>query len=230
MDINPVTPRVTLRTEVGERLRQAIIERQLAPGSKLTESRLAQEFGVSRAPMREAISALVEEGLLVAKPYAGYYVQSLNEQSLRDLYDMRRVLETFAFELVWPKRDEAFRAALHQRHEALLQILLQDDKFAAIKAELHLHGTAFDFCGNELLVSTWRSLSGRLQLYWSLHQDIHGRKGARLDAHESYVALACGDDWQAMREDIAEHVYRGVEKVVESVKIHQGLIAPAKRT
>ena len=225
MDITPLIPRVTLRTEVGERLRKAIIERQLPPGSKLTESRLAQEFGVSRAPMREAISALVEEGLLVARPFAGYYVQSLNEQSLRDLYDMRRVLETFAFELVWPKRDEAFRAALHHRHEALLQ----DDKLAAIKAELHLHGTAFEFCGNELLMSTWRSLSGRLQLYWSLHQDIHGRKGARLDAHESYVALACGEDWQAMRDDIAEHVHRGLEKVVESVKIHQGLAAPAKK-
>lgn len=225
MKIEPVTPRITLRTEVGERLRQAILEREIAPGSKLIESRIAQDFGVSRAPLREAISALVEEGLLISKPYAGYYVQSLSEQSLRDLYAMRKVMETFAFELLWPQRNELFFNTLKQRHEVLKATILRQEKLPAIKAELSLHATAFEFCGNEILLNTWRNLSGRLQLYWSLHQDIHGRKGARMDAHDSFVALACADSWDKMREDIAEHVQRGLEHVVLSVKAQQKVSA-----
>ncbi len=221
MKIEPLPIRTTLRSEVGERLRQAILERETPPGSKLIESRVAQEFGVSRAPLREAISALVEEGLLISKPYAGYFVQTLTEQSLRDLYAMRKVMETFAFELVWPQRNALFRATLLQRHEALKVLIQRQEKLPAIKAELSLHGTAFEFCGNEILLNTWRILSGRLQLYWSLHQDIHGRKGAKIDGHDSFVDLACGNSWEDMRDDITEHVQRGLEHVILSLKTYQ---------
>lgn len=218
MGILPVKPRTLLRDEVGERLRTAILEREFEPGSKLVESRVAQMLGVSRAPLREAICALVEEGLLVAKPFAGYYVQSLTVRGLEELYAMRRVLETFAFESLWPRRTDAFKSALEKRKAALLDAITSGSKIAAIQTELELHGTVFEFCDNELLMTMWRGLSGRLQLYWALHQDVHGRKGARLDAHDDYVALAKGSDLDAMRAEIAEHVQRGLVNVLASLK------------
>ncbi|MFM0089286.1 GntR family transcriptional regulator [Paraburkholderia sediminicola] len=218
MGILPVKPRTLLRDEVGERLRTAILEREFEPGSKLVESRVAQMLGVSRAPLREAICALVEEGLLIAKPFAGYYVQSLTVRGLEELYTMRRVLETFAFEHLWPQRSEAFKAELERRKAALLDAIESGSKIAAIQKELELHGTVYEFCDNELLMTMWRGLSGRLQLYWALQQDVHGRKGARLDAHDDYVRLAKGDDLEAMRAEIDDHVQRGLVNVLASLK------------
>jgi DNA-binding GntR family transcriptional regulator len=214
----PVKPRTLLRDEVGERLRTAILEREFEPGSKLIESRAAQTLGVSRAPLREAICALVEEGLLIAKPFAGYYVQSLTTRGLDELYTMRRVLETFAFEHLWARRSQVFKDELDRRHDLLIDAIASGSKISAIRAELALHGTVFEYCDNELLMTMWRALSGRLQLYWAIHQDVHGRKGALTDAHEEYVALAKGSDLDAMRAEITDHVQRGLVNVQASLK------------
>ncbi|WP_315709386.1 GntR family transcriptional regulator [Brenneria uluponensis] len=218
--ISPIAQRPTKRSEVGERLREAILSGFLKPGVKLVESQIAKDFGISRAPLREAISALVEEGLIINEPFGGYYIQTLSEQSLRDLYGMRRVLETFAFETIWHKRTQMFCDDLLRRNEALKTCIRSGDKAKAIKAELSLHGAVFERCGNALLLNVWRGLSGQLQLYWSMHQESHGRAGAKLDAHEEYVALACGDDFELMRSEISEHVQRGLEKVVTSLEAH----------
>jgi DNA-binding GntR family transcriptional regulator len=220
--ISPIPQRLTKRSEVGERLREAILSGFLKPGAKLVESQIAKDFGISRAPLREAISALVEEGLIINEPFGGYYVQALSESSLRDLYGMRRVLETFAFETLWPKRTQMFYEDLKARNESLKAYIMAGDKPGAIKAELSLHGAVFETCGNALLLNTWKSLSGQLQLYWSLHQESHGRSGAKLDAHEDYVSLACGDSFEKMKDEISDHVQRGLEKVVVLLKAHQG--------
>jgi len=216
--ILPVKPRTLLRDEVGERLRTAILEREFEPGTKLVESRVAQMLGVSRAPLREAICALVEEGLLVAKPFAGYYVQSLTVRGLEELYSMRCVLETFAFESLWPRRTEAFRRELEKRKKVLLDAIASESKIEAIRTELELHGTVFEYCDNELLMTMWRGLSGRLQLYWALQQEVHGRKGARTDAHDDYVSLAQGDDLNALKAEISDHMQRGLTNVLASLK------------
>ncbi|MFP8966144.1 GntR family transcriptional regulator [Pokkaliibacter sp. CJK22405] len=222
MNISPIAPRSTLRTEVGEKLRKAILDRELAPGSKIVESKLATLFGVSRAPLREAISALVEEGLIIHEPFSGYFVQSLTEQSLRDLYGIRRVLECFAFECIWDKRTPAYFYELERRSAVLTAAITSGDRLAAIEAELALHGTVYEYCGNELLLGMWRGLSGRLQLYWSLHQEVHGRKGAKLDGHDDYIAFSKADDINLIRQEVVEHVERGMEQVLQSVRTHNG--------
>ncbi len=218
VEMLPIKPRTLLRDEVGQRLRNAILEREFEPGSKLIESRVAQMLGVSRAPLREAICALVEEGLLVAKPFAGYFVQSLTARGLEELYAMRRMLETFAFEQLWDRRTQEFKDALNRRKDVLLSAIASESKLSAIQAELDLHGTVYEYCDNELLMTTWRGLSGRLQLYWALQQEVHGRKGARRDAHDDYVALAQGDDLDAMRSEIADHVQRGLTNVLATIE------------
>lgn len=219
--ISPISQRPTKKSEAGERLREAILSGLLRPGAKLVESQLAKDFGISRAPLREAISALVEEGLIINEPFGGYYVQSLSESGLRDLYGMRRVLETFAFETLWAKRTSAFHADLQRRNEVLKVYINAGDKPGAIKAELSLHGAVFEHCGNALLLNTWKSLSGQLQIYWSIHQETHGRSGAKLDAHEDYVSLAGGDSFELMKNEITDHVQRGLENVVASLNALQ---------
>lgn len=165
MSFKRIDQRVTIRHKVQQTLREAILNGDLEPGSKLIESRLATEFGVSRAPVREAISALVEEGFVEAVPFDGYFVQSFTAQDLKDLYEMRKGLECLAFEIVWPKRNVAFFSELDRRNNILKEAIISENRPKAIKAELAVHATVYEYANNKLLLSAWKTLSGRLQVY-----------------------------------------------------------------
>ena len=202
-------PKSTFRHHIAARLRAAILAGEIAPGAQLVESTLATQFNVSRGPLREALRQLDEEGLLVTVPYTGTHVISLSVEDVREIYSMRIMLERFAFEQAWDKRDDAFRRELRRRKDALTATIDAGDDAASILAELDLHGLVYEASGHRLLQRAWQSLRGRLQLYWAAHHRAHGTRGPRRDSHNSYVRAALGNSLDDMRAEIASHMGRG---------------------
>ena len=90
-----LTPRA-LYQEVAEELRQRIFRRELEPGSWIDELRIAEEFGISRTPLREALKVLAAEGLVTMKVRRGAYVTEMSEKDLRDVYHLLSLLESDA--------------------------------------------------------------------------------------------------------------------------------------
>ena len=90
-----LTPRA-LYEEVAELLRQRIFKRELEPGSWIDEVKLAQEYGISRTPLREALKVLAAEGLVTMKVRRGAYVTEVSEQDLADVYHLLSLLESDA--------------------------------------------------------------------------------------------------------------------------------------
>lgn len=207
-------PRSTFREQIALRLREAIMNGTLAPGSQVIESKLASEFGVSRGPLREAIRELINEGLLVSRSYTATSVLELSTEDVREIYSIRTMFETSAFELIWDRRDEVFASELRHRHALLLEAIDRDDDEGSIVAELALHSLVFETTGNRLLMSLWDTLRGRIQMYWAAHHRAHGRQGPKRAAHDDYVGLALGDSLEAMKHEIVEHMRRGA-KVTE---------------
>jgi DNA-binding GntR family transcriptional regulator len=203
--------RLTLRDQVVETLRNAILQGKLPPGAPVVEATLAREFSVSRGPLREAMRQLIEEGLLVTVRYTGTTVTQLSIEDIREIGSMRGLLEAFAFELVWDRRDGSFAAELRRRHDVLTTAILEEDEIGSIVAELDLHSLVYEVSGHSLLQATWKGLRGRLQLYWSAHHRAHGLLGPQLNAHEGYVAMALGDDLAAMKAEISDHMRRGMQ-------------------
>jgi DNA-binding GntR family transcriptional regulator len=93
--LNIVLP-MTRRARVVQTLRNFILSGQLAPGTQLVESKLANRFGVSRSSIREAVRELVDHGLLVYRPYAGTFVVNLDERAMTELFSLRGALDVFA--------------------------------------------------------------------------------------------------------------------------------------
>lgn len=89
-------PRSTFASIVTERLRAAIVNGSLEPGSQLSEVELATTFGVSRGPVREALQRLVQEGLLLSEPHRGVFVPVLTDDDVLDIYLAREALESAA--------------------------------------------------------------------------------------------------------------------------------------
>jgi DNA-binding GntR family transcriptional regulator len=105
-----LTPRA-LYEEVAELLRQRIFRRELEPGSWIDELKLADEYGISRTPLREALKVLAAEGLVTMKVRRGAYVTEVSEQDLADVYHLLSLLESDAAGVV------AERASAEQRQE-----------------------------------------------------------------------------------------------------------------
>jgi DNA-binding GntR family transcriptional regulator len=208
-------PRITLRDRAADALREAVLAGRLPPGAPVVEVALARDLGISRAPLREAIRQLLEEGLLVQpRAWAGVTVAPVDAKVATELYTLRTALEIFAYEQAWEKREAAFRDELRRRHAALTAAIDAGDDPASIEAELALHGLAYEASGHGLLLSSWQGLKGRLQLYWAAHHAAHGRRGPRRDAHDEYVRRALGRDLDAMRAELREHMRRGLETVL----------------
>ena len=96
-----LTPRA-LYVEVAEQLRQRIFRRELEPGSWIDELKIAEDFGISRTPLREALKVLAAEGLVTMKVRRGAYVTEMSEKDLRDVYHLLSLLESDAAGVVPP--------------------------------------------------------------------------------------------------------------------------------
>ncbi len=132
-----LTPR-PLYEEVAERLRQRIFARELEPGGWIDEIRLAQEYGISRTPMREALKVLAAEGLVTMKVRRGAYVTEVNEKDLSEVYHLLALLESDAASVVASKASAAELKELEHLHHDLVQAQNDRERFFAINERFHL--------------------------------------------------------------------------------------------
>ena len=102
-----------LYVEVAERLRLRIFSQELLPGSWIDELKIAEEYGISRTPLREALKVLATEGLITMKMRRGAYVTEVNEKDLRDVYHVLSLLESDAASVVATIATEEQLAQLH---------------------------------------------------------------------------------------------------------------------
>jgi DNA-binding GntR family transcriptional regulator len=127
-----------LYEEVAELLRQRIFARELAPGSWIDEMRLADEYGISRTPLREALKVLATEGLVTMKMRRGAYVTEVNDKDQRDVYHLLSLLESDAAGVVAAQASDLELAELESIHQELSAAVGNTDKFFAINERFHM--------------------------------------------------------------------------------------------
>ncbi|MGW8887354.1 GntR family transcriptional regulator [Streptomyces sp. NPDC055749] len=203
-----LTGTVWLRDQVCEGLRDRIITGRLKPGDRLVERDVAEEFGVSRVPVREAIRILLGDGFLHALSPRRIVVKELSRQDVENLFDMREALEVLAV------RRAAERATTEQLRE--LEGLLETARRATLsgkperisRANTAFHHHIVELAGNDLLATTLESLEGRLR--W-LFQQIDD-PGPLWEEHRLLCAAITASDIEEAAACALRHVrhYRDV--------------------
>lgn len=146
-------PRDTFASIVTDRLRTSIVDGSLAPpGSQLSEVELANRFGVSRGPVREALQRLVQEGLLLSEPHRGVFIPVLTDEDFLDIYLAREALESAAVRTI-VANDNAAEAArsLDQHVTAMERAEAQGDWAAVGNSDLEFHVALVDASGSQRL-------------------------------------------------------------------------------
>jgi DNA-binding GntR family transcriptional regulator len=170
-----------LYEEVAELLRQRIFARELEPGSWIDELKLAEEYGISRTPLREALKVLAAEGLVTMKVRRGAYVTEVSEKDLADVYHLLSLLESDAAGVVAERASDAELAELQALHDALEAAVGERDRFFALNEQFHMRVL-------ELARNRWRE---------QMVADL--RKVMKLNRHNSLLKSG------RIEESLAEH-------------------------
>jgi len=203
-----LTPRA-LYEEVAEQLRQRIFRRELEPGSWIDELKIAEEFGISRTPLREALKVLAAEGLVTMKVRRGAYVTEMSEKDLRDVYHLLSLLESDAAGVVAERATDAQLKTLQDLHAELEAAVADREKFFAINERFHMHLL-------EMADNRWRSqmvADLRKVMKLNRHNSLfkQGRIEDSLGEHRAILAAMLARDAKATAKAMQAHFAQGLE-------------------
>ncbi|QBM28957.1 MULTISPECIES: GntR family transcriptional regulator [Hydrogenophaga] len=198
-----------LYEEVAELLRQRIFKRELEPGSWIDELKLAEEYGISRTPLREALKVLAAEGLVTMKVRRGAYVTEVSEKDLADVYHLLSLLESDAAGVVAERATDAQRTELQTLHAELEAAITNRDRFFAVNEQFHMRLLEMaDNRWRQQMVADLRKVM-KLNRHSSLFKS--GRIEESLAEHRAVMAALLARDADLTRQRMQEHFRNGLE-------------------
>jgi len=184
MNALTLAPRA-LYEEVAESLRQRIFNRELAPGSWIDELKIAEAYGISRTPLREALKVLAAEGLVTMKVRRGAYVTEVSDRDLAEVYHLLSLLESDAASVVATQASDAELAELQALHQQLETAALpsRHDREQFFRVNEQFHMRLLEMADNK----------------WSRQMVADLRKVMKLNRHNSLLKTG------RIEESLAEH-------------------------
>jgi DNA-binding GntR family transcriptional regulator len=153
----PVERRV-FRDEIREKLIDGILSGRLPPGTRIVETRLAQQFGVSQAPVREALRDLALFGFVVSLPFRGARVRRITPDELLEIYPIRAALEGVAAAAAAKRIDDATLTRLEDLIATMRDAASRNDQRAQVDADGAFHHTIITAAGNRMLDHVWQTM------------------------------------------------------------------------
>jgi DNA-binding GntR family transcriptional regulator len=198
-----------LYEEVAELLRQRIFKRELEPGSWIDELKIAEEYGISRTPLREALKVLAAEGLVTMKVRRGAYVTEVSEQDLRDVYHLLSLLESDAAGVVATQATDAQLKELQTLHLQLEKAAENTGRFFELNERFHMR--LLDIANNR-----WRNqmvADLRKVMKLNRHNSLlkSGRVLESLNEHRAIMSSLLVRDAATTVQRMREHFSNGLQ-------------------
>lgn len=188
-----------------ERIRDAIVTGELAPGSKIKDSELAQYLGLSRTPVREALARLVDTGLIEAKPGAYTRITSLERGDVEATLAVMEALDQLAVISAVPNLTGEMIGAMRSANKDFARAVAQDETIAALAADDRLHGVLIEAAANPLLKKLIDQVRPQLhRIYYRKFSSLLGGRDT-IDHHNKLIELCAKHDAHSAARLSAEH-------------------------
>ena len=216
-------PRRPLHEEAADRLRDMIVEGELAPGERLREQAICAQLGLSRTPLREAMKMLAAEGLVILQPNRGATVSDPSQQDIADTFKVIGALEALAGELACERVEEDDIAEIRVLHYQMALHRTRGELREYFKLNQRIHEKLVALSGNAVLAETHRNLGGRIRR----HRYVANRSGPRweqaMQEHEGMLEALAARDGQRLGELLRLHLDN---KLAAAERIDQSADAP----
>ena len=189
-----------LRDVVFEHLRNSILNGDLKPGERLMEVQLAEQLGVSRTPVREAIRKLELEGLLIMVPRKGAYVADVSVKDILDVLEVRSVLEGLAAALAAERMTEEELEELELISYHFKRCIENGDTEGMIERDMQFHDRILNSTRNVKLIQIAHGLQEQVQRFRVTYFSEYHKSDALLSEHQAVLeAIANRDASQAQQ-------------------------------
>ncbi len=163
----------TIREQIADQIRADVMSGRLAGGTSLREQALAKQYGVSRAPIRDALFQLTQEGLLVAKPNCGVRVGSPSGKEIQPLVvELRRKIEVFALRKVFSRLTDGDVERLEDTVQRLKIACENEDLAEVVQQDMALHRYILEATGNADLLAIWLPIVSRMLFHYGRHRNM----------------------------------------------------------
>lgn len=204
-----------LRDVVFKTLRQAILTGELKPGERLMEIHLANQLGVSRTPIREAIRMLELEGLVTMIPRRGAEVAHITQKSLQDVLEVRRALDALAVELACERITEAELLKLREACNHFANVTQTNDASLIAKADVELHDIIVQAANNIRLKQLVSNLSEQMYRYRFEYIKDSSKHEQLIKEHEIIFNAIAAKDKETASMAVKTHIDNQEQSIIE---------------
>ncbi|SHF13095.1 GntR family transcriptional regulator [Desulforamulus putei] len=207
-----------LREIVFETLREAILSGKLEPGERLMEIQLAEEMGVSRTPVREAIRKLELEGFVVMIPRKGAYVAGISLKDITDVFEVRAALEALAAGLAAERATEEEIEQLQRSLLAYSEQTNRQDINGIVETDTDFHDLLYKASRNERLQQIITHLREVIQRVRTVSLSQPGRSKDAVEEHRQIVDAIADRNVELSQTLAREHIYNAENSMLNSLK------------
>lgn len=208
-----------LRELVFDSLRKAIIHGKLRPGERLMEIQLAEEMGVSRTPVREAIRKLELDGFVVMVSRRGAYVAGVSVKDIADVFEVRSALEGLAAGLAAERITEE---EMEELEKVIYQISGEEDVLAVVKKDNEFHELIYKASRNRRLTQIIKNLSEQISRFRLTSLSVPGRLKIAVDEHKKIIEAICERDVDLANKLASEHMENAEQNLINAIREEEG--------
>lgn len=211
----------TTQAFVLDELRKAIVSRRLSPGQPIRQDTVAQELGVSRVPLREALKTLEAEGQVIYQPHRGYAVAELSMADLWEVYRMRELLEAEAARIAVGNFTDADLARITDANHEVERAAANQDLVGMIAANRRFHFCLLEPAGLPRLLRTVRTLWDATDAYRAVYYNSDTNRTRVQHEHGAIVRAAAERDAGALVARLNDHRRHAVDALRSTVDPEQ---------
>jgi len=212
-----------INEQVYEALEAAIVRCELGPGAVLGDRQLAEDLGISRTPVRDALHRLESSGLVERRGRMGWMVSTFALQDVQELFELRRIFEPLGFERLFETRDEAVVEELSHPFERFPEQLTQDLLPDYLLEDRRFHKEIVGCSRNGRVIRFYGTVEKQIdRIRHYLSYNYEGRVEASLKEHREICAAIAAHDLSAASEALDNHL-RNVEELITALARERGL-------
>ena len=209
-----------LRNQIEEQVRNAIVDGHLKPGERLIESAIAEQLQLSRAPVREALSALEREGIMVYLPRRGYFVVQFTLKDIEEIYSLRLLLEIGALRRAIHQFSEADIRKMQEIVDTFGQIEQKWEQSRIANLDLSFHELICNAADHQRLYSVWDRMRMQTWMLMGMTTRTHlDRPQNHKQFHQKILDAILDKDLERAETLLSEHILDAQQRALLQMEV-----------
>lgn len=204
----------TIRGQVYELLKEEICGGKYQPGQWLQEKELAEQFSVSRSPVREALKQLAADGLVIEVPNKGVFIREFTPKDIEEIFDLRVMMESYAIDKIVDLLTEDAKSQLTFCLNQLQNAFEQNQMAQYIQADTALHDLIIRLSGNGFLAIAYERVHIMIQQFRTYSLQDQGRFDESINEHQEIICHILAKEPEQAKEINSRHLQLAKERII----------------